>query len=179
MSPRTSLLALALPLLVAAGATASDEILERVDVPSAEKPQGEVRIVRRDGQVVVQTLLNSKVLRRVAGEIAKKEARNWPTGQPGSEDAALYVEALRRVVNRIRATPPEGDRRDRRRTLGIEFFTNDQGGRVVLTGAGVGEQLDLSREYVALNMRLIVADAFAISAEQAGTWLERADGRSP
>jgi len=164
--------------------TAHDELLRRTPVPSADRRQGEVRIVRRGQTVVVQTVLHSKVLRRVAGEIAQKEARGWPPGAEGSAESARYVEALRDVVDAIR----RGESRssdgggDRFREMRIEFFVHAGEGTVVLSGAEVAEEadglrltavrkpvevLELSADYVGRNMVRIVEDSFGVTAEQA------------
>ncbi len=78
------------PLLDAA----HDRILRRSFVPSEEQKVGELRLIRRGDSDVVQTLLYTKVLKRVVAEIRKKELASWPADQPGHEDAIRYVETI-------------------------------------------------------------------------------------
>jgi hypothetical protein len=179
---------------VAAGAESDleltgDRIARRVAVPADGRRQGEVRIVQRDQEVVVQTVLHSKVLRRVAGEIAKKEARGW---RDTSADSELFVAALRKIVNDIRkeSRPEAGEDAQRYRNLRIDFFVSDGRGRVVLSGAEVEddgttlrlvalrspvESLELSTDYVRRNMSLIVADSFGTTFEEAERLLAAAE----
>jgi hypothetical protein len=168
--------------------TGRDEVVRRVAVPSADRRHGEVRIVRRGPHVVVQTLLYSKVLPRVIGEIAGKEARNWPAGKAGHEDALRYVESLRRA----RDEAPPASAEDRRRKLRIEFVDGAPAPFVAITGVEIEEQggalriagtrepttvLDLSATYVRANMRLIVADAFDVSPGEAEALLAVVPGK--
>jgi hypothetical protein len=162
--------------------TDRDVLVDRAFVPSAERPQGEVRIVRRDGHVVVQTLLYTRVLKRVVREIAQKERRNWPSGVAGHDDMERYVAALETF--RREAPGPsgsDGQVSDRRVQMLIEFI-DAPGDPLVAIGAatfeGSGEKVGiqsraapsvprLGADYVRRNMALIVADAFAIDAEAA------------
>jgi hypothetical protein len=168
--------------------TGRDEIARRVAVPSADRRHGEVRIVHRGPHVVVQTLLYSKVLSRVIGEIAEKEARGWPDGKAGHEDSRRYVEALRRA----RDEAPKTGADDRRRKLRIDFVDGAPAPFVAITGVELEEQgsalriagtreptmiLDLSATYVRANMRLIVADAFHVSAAEAEAMLAGVPGK--
>jgi hypothetical protein len=165
-----------------------DRIVRRTSVPPDGRRHGEVRIVRRDENVVVQTVLHSKVLRRVAGEIARKEASAWPGSVPGSTDSERFVAALREIVDHVRLEDTEEAdvAGDRHRDLRIDFFIREGRGRVVLSGAEVveegttlrlvasrppAESLDLSADYVGRNMRLIVADSFRTSVEEADRML--------
>ena len=79
----------------------NDRVLERAYVPSASDKVGEVRLIRRGGADVVQTLLYSKILSRVVAEIRKKELANWPQGAPFHDDALRYVAILDRVQKEI------------------------------------------------------------------------------
>jgi len=160
---------------------AGDEVVKRVAVPSSERRQGEVRIVRRGATVVVQTVIHSKVMRRVAGEIAQKEALSWPDGAKSADDRARYVETLRQVVDAIRAEGNDASagETDRFRDLRIDFLVQGGRGLVVISGAEVVdegetlrlvavrepvERLEPSLDYVQRNMKLIVADSFATSS---------------
>jgi hypothetical protein len=173
------------PAAVAATATdtaAAGGYLARVVVPSVARPVGEVRVLRRDGADVVQTLLYSRLLKRVVAEIRAREAQGWPEGAHGHDDSLAYVAALERVQERLwQSRPPRDRSEDPRQAMLIEFVLDLQGARVVVgdftlsgpVSAGavlpVGElrameTLALSRAYVARNMRRIVADSFGDDA---------------
>jgi hypothetical protein len=192
---RAARLALAL-LLGAAAAPADDAVPERLApwldasadrrlarayVPSPARRVGEVRILRRGEATVVQTLLYSKVLRRVVGEIRKKELANWAD----HPDCAAYLEALSRAQQTIwRRMPKDRDLSDRRQKMWIEFVLAPD---AALIGIGAFEMaeddgevrvvrretlavLEPSREYVSRNQRLIAADS--LPGEDAARALE-------
>jgi hypothetical protein len=178
---------LALALLVCTAAARADDIvperlaprldasadrrLERAYVPSPARRAGEVRLLRRGDASVVQTLLYSKLLRRVIGEIRKKELANWP----GSPDAAAYLAALSQAQQTIwRRLPKDRHLPDRRQKLWIEFILapdaavvgigafemDEKDGEVLVVRREPLAVLEPSREYVRRNQRLIAADAF-------------------
>lgn len=152
---------------------ANDRIVERAWVPSAAKKVGEVRIVKRGAATVAETLLYTKVLSRVVGEIRKKELANWP----GSADAARYVAALEQAQKLIWSRLPTNQRlADRRQKLWIDFVSAP-GVAFVAIGAFELEEaqgevravrreplalLDLAPAYVRRNLALITADAFQL-----------------
>jgi len=167
--------------LLWAPAAGADAVERRAVVPEPDRPHGEVRIVRRDGATIVQTLIHSRSVRRVAGAIAEKELANWPEGREGAADAARYVDALADVAAQVRKAGPAGE--DRRRSLCIEF---PPGGPVTISGAIVEPaddrlrlvekveprvELDLGDPYVERNRVLIVADAFGVTEATAASWL--------
>ncbi len=155
-------------------AWAMREIAYRCTVFAADAPIGEVRVVQRDGAVVLQTLLQTVLMRRVVAEIRKKEEANWPSDRPGSESSQRYVAALERVQRLLwqqRARSTRGPNPPQR--LAIEFV---QGTREAWVGLGTFElqgnptefnlsalrlleRLDLDRRYIGENIRLILADA--------------------
>jgi hypothetical protein len=163
-----------------------DERVARSYVPSAERRVGEVRLIRRGDANVVQTLLYTKLLRRVVGEIRQKELENWPEG-PGRADALRYVEALsavqQQIWGRLLASEPV---RDRRQKLWIEFvltpdasqvsigaFEMDEaGGEVRVLRREALALLEASRAYVLRNMRLIAADSFRVEGAALRSLLE-------
>jgi hypothetical protein len=166
-----------------------DVVVDRVFVPSAEKPQGEVRIVRRDGHVVVQTLLYTRVLKRIIRAIGEKERRNWPGGAAGHDDMERYLTALEDFRRAAAGTPGTGTTdADRRVQMLIEFIDAPAGALVAIGAAtfeGSGDDLRvrarvtpsvpaLSADYVRRNMPLIVSDAFAIGPEDAAARLAAA-----
>lgn len=162
----------------------ADRRVDRAYVPSPERRVGEVRILRRGDATVVQTLLYSKVLSRVVGEIRKKELANWP----GSPDAASYLEALARVQETIWRRLPR-DRRvsDRRQKMWIEFVLAPDAALVALGAFEMEEHdgevrvvrreplvvLEPSRDYVSRNQRLIAADS--LHGEDAARGLQPED----
>jgi hypothetical protein len=199
-----------------------DVVVERAFVPSEKRPQGEVRLVRRGEHAVVQTVLYTRVLKRVLSTISGKERRNWPEGSAGHRDMEKYVTALEKYRQRATAArkdagsgqeaespqpeaaqdaaareaigPPAAagggeSGSDRRRTMLIEFIDATPAPIVALGGVDLEEVggrleggdrqvrvarrhdpvvLELGVDYVRRNMRLILADAFQISAEEAG-----------
>jgi len=180
---RAVLRLLLLTLLVAPNAPAREasgdaaHVVARAFVPSPEQKLGEVRLIHRADADVVETLLYTKVLSRVIGEIRKKELANWGEGVPGHDDAVRYLELLTRVQQTIWDRLPK-DRavRDRRQKLWIDFTLSPEASRVAVgsfemddTGAEVRvleretlAEADLSRDYVRRNMRLIAADSFGV-----------------
>jgi hypothetical protein len=168
-----------------------DVVVDRAFVPSAERPQGEVRIVRRGGHVVVQTVLYTRVLKRVVGAILDKERHNWPAGAAGHADAERYAAALE-AFRRAAAERPDqvGAEVDRRVRALIEFIDAPGEplvaiGGVTLEGTGAAVRvraraapavLALSADYVRRNMALIVADAFSLKPGEAAARLVGAAG---
>lgn len=167
--------------------TTPDQVVQRAFVPSPERRVGEVRVLRRGEATVVQTLLHSKLLSRVLGEIRRKERANWP----GDADAERYVAALesaqQTLFRRLPADPRTGDRRQK---LWIDFVLAPG---VALIGVGAFEMLEAdgelrvvrretlallepARAYVARNQRLIVADSFGLEDAAAERLLAAAGG---
>jgi hypothetical protein len=168
-------------LLLAVTNLADDHVARRTPVPDAERPQGEVRILRRDASTVVQTLVHSRVVRRMAGEIAKKERQNWEEGRDGFADSERFVAALAELARRVRDTEAPGE--DRRRGFCLEFPSS---GPVTLSAALVERRdeglrlverrepsfaLELGPSYVERNRVLIVIDAFSVDEPTAQRWL--------
>jgi hypothetical protein len=171
------------PLLDAA----SDRIVRRGFVPSEEQKVGEVRLVRRGGSDVVETLLYTKVLGRVVAEIRKKELANWPPGQPGHDDALRYALALESVQKQIWDRLPRAEvARDRRQKLFIDFVLTGSSAVVAIGAFEMDETngevrvlrreplvvFEPSRHYAERNMRLIAADSFHEGEAALGTLLE-------
>ena len=165
---------------------AADEVVARGLVPSPERRVGEVRLIRRGDADVVQTLLYTKVLSRVVGEIRRKELANWPEG-PGHDDALRYVDALvavqKQLWGRLSAAAPT---RDRRQKMWIEFVLaprealiasgalemEEAGGEVRVLRREPLVVLEPSRDYVRRNMRLIAADSFHVGGAALDALLE-------
>lgn len=163
-----------------------DEVVRQTFVPSPEEKVGEVRLLRRGGYDVVQTLLYTKVLSRVVAEIRKKELAGWPDG-PGRDDSLRYVDALDAVRRTIWNRMPRDTRTaDRRQKLWIEFVLGERAAAVAIGAfemeAGIDDAdggvrvrtreplvvLEPSRAYVRRNMRLIAADSFHVEEAALG-----------
>jgi len=160
--------------LVAAGGTVDTErILARGVVPEPARRVGEVRLIERGDSIVVQTLLYTKVLKRVVGEIRGKEERNWLPGAPGYDESRRFVaalEAAREAVWKEAARLERGA--DREQCLLIEFVAGPRhvvtlavpeidrkDGEVRITATRPLQSLDLSAEYIRRNMLLILDDS--------------------
>lgn len=164
----------------------SGVIRHRVPVPSAQQPQGEVRIIQRGKTTVVQTLLYSKILKRVVGTICKKEETTWPQQRPGYDDAKRYVTALRQAREELDGRSTAGGAGgERLQKLLIEFVLGEQKALIGLfetTCSGEGGQLvvhdrrpiavwQASRSYVAEDMLAIVKDSFLLDEAEAAALL--------
>jgi hypothetical protein len=146
-----------------------------------------VRILQRGEARVVQTLLYTKILKRVVGTICGKEEQAWPRQRPGSEDSRRYVEALRQARAEIEERrKPGAPGEERLQALVIEFVLDGREARIGLyepTYGGEGGELVVrerrpiaewpaARRYVAENMLEIVRDAFALDPASAAAWLD-------
>ena len=156
---------------------ATDRVVTRTVVPDVTRRQGEVRLVTRGDATVVQTLLATKVLRRVVAEIRRKEERNWPADGAGHADMVRYVDAVAAAARELEAAADDGDPRLR---LLIELVAaGDRGGIVI--GEFQGDEVDgvlrptsvrtmatvaVGRDYLLRNMRLILADAFDLDEDE-------------
>ncbi len=162
---------LSFSLLMAQGET----VLRRVELSSAGKTYGEVRVLNRDGGVVVQTVLHSRYLRKIAGKIAKKEEKAWSPSEPFGVASARYVVALADIANQIRIS-------GKSQGMLIEFILTEGAGMVRLVAADVQGSPDsfkvlatrqpewsepFPREYVEANQRFIVMDTFGVTAQAA------------
>jgi len=156
---------------------ATDRVVTRTVVPDATRRQGEVRLVTRGDATVVQTLLATKVLRRVVAEIRKKEEGNWPAGSAGHDDMVRYVDALEAAARELEAAAGDEDRRyhlliefvagaDRGGIVIGEFEGDDADGALRPTSAHPIATLPVGRDYLLRNMRLILADSFHLDEAQ-------------
>lgn len=164
-----------------------DILVQRVLVPAAEQPQGEVQVVRRGELMVVQTLLASRTLKRVAAAITSKEEKNWPPGSVGHVGSLRYRDELYQAVGQAwQAFRQRVDKREKRQLLAIEFILGPRHNLVALSiprysgklgemkviGKDVLKVWRAPRDYVVLNSVEIVADSFGISTLEARAWLE-------
>jgi len=168
-------------------------VVSYTPVPAYPPYQGEVRVLRRAGASVVQTLLYSKVMRWVVAAIRKKEQKGWPPEREGAADSKRYLQELAQAYESLRERARErqkaGDR-DRHLQLAIEFFLEGEhgyvaffepgltreGDRLVLHKKELLKKLTLSRGYVHRNMQLIVEDSFRLEADEARELLRQAAG---
>jgi len=153
-----------------------DRILQRTAITSRGRTHGEVRLVERGPVRVVQTLLYSRLLRRVVSEIGVREHANWPADRAGHEASERYLAALERAERAIPPASESGTDAQRRRSLLIEFAVSKsaQGvgllapqiekreGELVIEAARLIEAIELPREFVQRDMRLIAEEHFAI-----------------
>ncbi len=152
----------------------ADKVLSRVVVPNPARRVGEVRLLARGGAVVVQTLLSTKVMGRVVGEIRKKEEAAWPQGSAARADSESYVGALEALAKDLDSRQVTVNWAERRQRLLIEFVADDSSAGVIL-GSWDGDEVDgalepkqrgtitrlvPNRDYVLRNMRLILIDSF-------------------
>lgn len=178
-------LVLALPLAAAPAPAATvprEIIVARTPVPEGLPRVGEVLLIRRGDADVVETRIETTLIRRVVAEIGAKERRNWPADTPDGAASARYVAALDEVAADLaaRRSAARGARRVRAPVrLLIEFLLADGAARVTIGSFEPAAQdirvlplavLDLPPAYVRRNMRLIVADAFHLE----GAALDRA-----
>ncbi len=159
-----------------------DRILERRPVTSRGRRHGEVRLLRRGDAVVIQTLLSSKVLKRVVAGIRDRELESWPPGREGHTAALAYLAALDAATKATLDGPPRShektsigaaNTRDRRRILLVEFILSKSrhgvviahpklldkpSGELTLTGVNEEQALDVPRSFVERDMKLIADD---------------------
>jgi hypothetical protein len=155
-----------------------DAILRRAEIRSRGRFHGELRLIARGEARVVQTLLYSKVLRRVIARIREKEAENWPASKAGHEDSLAYVAALERAEREARQ-PVSAKKGDRHRSLLIEFWATESSsavaflepqvekidGELFIAGARPLEELQLSRGYITRNMLLIAREHLSLQED--------------
>ncbi len=168
----------------------ADIIIRRAAVPATGDPHGEVRLIRRDHSIVMQTLLESRVLKRVVREIALKEDRGWPEGSALRDQSRRYVEALEAAAQAVfleHARRPQ--LRSERQRLLIEFVLAPHAAVVTLYELPAGtiadrdrlpdkklvRLLEPPRAYVERNVLLIAQDSLGLSAED----VERAVAAPP
>lgn len=152
----------------------ADQVLSRIVVPDPARRVGEVRLLSRAGAVVVQTLLSTKVLARVVGEIRKKEESAWPPGSRWHADSERYLGALQALQHELESRRTTVAWAERRYRALIEFIADDSSAGVVVgtwdgrevdgalepTARSASAPLALGRDYVLRNMRLILIDSF-------------------
>lgn len=170
-------------------ARAVDTVVHRCTVFAHDTPIGEVRLAARDRAVVVQTLLQTVLMRRVVAEIRKKEETNWPSDRRGAESSRQYVAGLERVQRSLweqRARSTRGPNPPQR--LAIEFVhaagkawvslgtfeASSNPPRLDVSALRELERIDLDAGYIAENIRLILADACGLGQQEIDRLLDNA-----
>jgi hypothetical protein len=158
-----------------------DEVVRSATVPSVF-PQAEVRLIRRGKSVVMETVIFSRLLKRVVGEIRRKESSAWTPERAGHGDSKRYVDALGRAYRAAELRFRERDAGNyHRRSLLIEFVLSEEEafvailepevrgnfGDLQVTERRILEILPLSRRYVSENMHEIAIDSLGWSRREA------------
>lgn len=153
-----------------AGEMPTAVILARTDVPNSIVPQAEVRLVRRGGEMIVQSVILPRFPGKVRNKITTAEQKNWP----GNVDAAAYVAALEEAFAEY------AEAHDSKTTaLIIDFVSSAESTRVdflfatavrdkagiTIQPSAVWRSLDLSDYYVTKNQEYILNDAFGKQAD--------------
>jgi hypothetical protein len=155
----------------------SEVLIWRAPIPSKQPYQGEVRLIRRDSTLVMQTILNSKVLKHVIAAIRKKELRAWPEDREGWIDSRRYTDELFRAYETIQARAKNRkNSEDRHLKLLIEFVLEERhsyvalyapivtknGDHLSLQGKELLKKLRTSRTYLYNNLQEIAQDSFQL-----------------
>ncbi|MGE5189230.1 MAG: hypothetical protein ACM3NF_04150 [Gemmatimonadota bacterium] len=165
-----------------------DVVVRGAFVPSGVLRLGEVRLVRRGGAVVMQTVLRTRYLGRAVGKIRDKELAAWPPGRAGHDDALRYIAAVLDARDRIRehaARHASGG--DRPQAMLIEFILSDAASIVAVLEPEVEDAnghlrvvskrpiavVELSRSYVRGDIYEIARDALGLGTNEARDLLER------
>jgi len=166
----------------------SERVIRRTVVPSAEDPHGEVQVLRRGDQVVVRTLLDSPILKRVVAAIDGKEEKRWPPDSDGFVESQRYRDALFAATDLVwKKFRERENREEKNQTLGIDFIKAPDKMTVVLfhprLAGDFGSLRVLDSEmlaswrsrgpYVPENMIAIVHDSFGLDADEARQLLEQ------
>ncbi len=164
-----------------------DQIMRRVIVPSRDQPQGEVQLIRRNDLLVVQTLLSSRILKRVVAAIDAKERRSWPEAREGHVDSSRYREELFRATEKAwEIFRQRGNRDETRQALAIEFILGPEKSLIALSLPKIaGEYGNLrltdkrpvkvwrvSGGYVRMNALEIIKDSFHLDDAKAAELLK-------
>ena len=151
-----------------------DQPVRWTAIPKTGPKVGTVRLLKRGRAVVLQTDLDTTVLRRVQAAIKEREAARWKPGTPERVDMERYLaqldEAVALVEKRVAARP---DGQDRRRRLQIEFIADPPRQRIVLLtrepdgGWESFAPLEVSSRYLYGNMLAILEENLAETAAEA------------
>jgi hypothetical protein len=152
-----------------------DVLIRKAFIPSEKRIHGELRLVKRGGAMVLQTLLYSRFLRLGLDSIRSKELYYWPPSQPGHEDSARYLAAIESAKKNIFADfDAREDKSDPRQKMLIEFVLSkddasfavcevelDQKGREVTIRSRKPLVVErASRAYIARAMKIQADNGF-------------------
>jgi hypothetical protein len=166
---------------------AEDRIVRSEFVPSEALQQGEVRLIRRGGAVVMQTVLYTRFLKRVVAEIRRKDLAVWPETREGHADSLRYIDALMEASSRILQRYEQRENRgDRHLKLLIEFILSERAALVALYEPELEKAeghyriaakhpiavLELSRAYVRGDIYEIAWDALKLTRKESVRLLE-------
>jgi len=158
----------------------TETLIWRSPIPAKPPYQGEVRLIRRDAALVMQTILNSKVLRHVVAAIQKKEFSAWPEDREGWIDSRRYSDELYRAYESIQARVKRRKNSDRYLNLLIEFVLQERHSFVALyepTLSKSGNQfsvkekeilkkMNTSRTYIYKSLQEIAQDSFQLEEQE-------------
>jgi hypothetical protein len=167
-------------LLGVAPAHAEDEtpsvatqIMARAYVPNRTIPQGEVRLVQRDGAAVVQSVLHTRFGKLAKKRITDKELKNWGDHR----DATSYISAVEDAFNEYeKCRSAEGNQM----ALVIDFVDGPVSARVEFSFVHVSREkhgfdirpstiwrsLPVTRDYLRKDQEYILADAFQEDSDE-------------
>ncbi len=158
----------------------TETLIWRASIPAEPPYQGEVRLIRRDSALVLQTIINSKVLRHVVAAIQKKELSDWPEDREGWIDSRRYSDELYQAYESIQVRAKRRQRSDRYLNLLIEFVLQERHSFVALyepTLVKSGDQFSIqekevlkkmntSRAYIYNNLQEIARDSFQLEEQE-------------
>jgi hypothetical protein len=158
----------------------SETLVWRAPIPANPPYQGEVRLIRRNSALVMQTILNSKVLKHVVAAIQKKEFSDWPEDREGWIDSRRYSDELYRAYESIQARAKRRKSSNRYLNLLIEFVLQERHSFVALyepTLSKSGNQfsvkekevlkkMNTSRTYIYNNLQEIARDSFQLEEQE-------------
>lgn len=175
------LVCLLFPALSLAEEVNTEVLIRSAPVPEEPPSQGEVNLIRRDSTLVIQTILNSKVLRHVVAAIQKKEFKAWPEDRDGWLDSRRYTDELFLAYETIQTRAKEKQGSDRYLKLLIEFVLkgrrsyvalyvptlSQDGDHLVVQEKQLLKKLKISRTYAYENMLVIAQDSFKLEKREA------------
>lgn len=175
------LLCLLFPASAISAQEDTDVLIQRAPVPAAPPHQGEVRLIRRDSSLVIQTIISSKVLRHVVAAIQKKEFHRWPEDREGWLDSRRYSEELFQAyeISQAESQKRKGD--SRYLQLMIEFVLEERRSYFAIYAPMLTQDGDrfsvqekkllikrkISRNYAYRNILEIAQDSFDLESQEA------------
>ncbi|PNU18977.1 hypothetical protein C2E25_14940 [Geothermobacter hydrogeniphilus] len=150
----------------------ADLPVRSVLLPTDPPHVGSLRLLKRGTAVVLQTDLETTLLRRVLAAISRSEQQRWPAGRPGHDAMLGYLDMLSAAgaaaEQRVAGIPAGSDRR---RRLQIEFIAappdyrlafflpDSRGNRALLASRSIGKDFCLA------EMRAILGEQLKLDSE--------------